>query len=160
MTRKAPMAQIALALVLLAQPAAAAKPKGCFTNREHQAEQVIRHGIFLRESARLCAARPYYMDTDETWKSIEEALGASFAADTARRAKAFDREFGDRGEELRVYWNGRLVMEARHSATSPSFCDDVKVVLDEINRRGMRALKTQAEKARNLVLRDYKNCGN
>lgn len=155
-----PVARLGLTvlLCLCLTPSAWAKPKGCFTKSEHLSERMIRHGIFLRETARNCQESPYSLSTQPMWEAVDKANGARFKAETERRRKAFSREFGEKAEGMLQVWDGRIVMHYRHLPLTVAQCEGGKKMLEDAQKRGWKALKTQAEKSRNEVFMDYRIC--
>jgi hypothetical protein len=137
---------------------AAAKPRGCFTKAEHNAERTVRHGIFLREMAFRCDVAPFSMKTKAIWLELDDRIGEQFKRNTDLRQRAFEREFEGRAEQILHAWDGRLVMQHRHMFLTKAQCDDAKKALEEARSRGFQAIRKQAEKVRNEVYYDYKLC--
>lgn len=152
-----------LAFALLGQsPAAqaAAQPKshGCFTMVEEVAEQIVREGVRLREGAAACDETPWNMGTRPLWVAVDKQFGPRFAAQTAIRQRAFEREFaGDAGNRL-DQWNGRIVMHFRQYPLSALYCRGIKDELQQFQRRGWKYFTNQAAKAKEAVHMDYNPC--
>lgn len=147
-------AAVGLAVTMPAQ----AKPRGCFTKAEHNAERTVRHGIFLREMAFRCDVAPFSLQTRSIWLEVDNRIGDQFKRNTELRQRAFEREFEKRAPQILNAWDGRLVMQHRHMFLTKPQCDDAKKALEEARSRGFQAIRKQAEKVRNEVFYDYKLC--
>lgn len=134
------------------------KPRGCFTAAEHNAERVVRHGIFLRAMAVRCDGVPFSMGTVAVWADLETRLGPQFKRLTDLRQRGFEREFEKRAQQILFAWDGRLVMQNRHMFLTKPQCDDAKKQMEEGTKRGFAAIRKQADKMRNEVYGDYKIC--
>jgi hypothetical protein len=130
----------------------------CFTKAEQSAEQIVRHGLRLREGAQACDEPPWNLPTAPLWESIDKQFGPRFAAQTAIRKKAFMREFADDADNRLALWDARIVMHFRHYPVSDEYCAGIKDMLDETLKRGWGAFTKQAAKARDEVRMDYRPC--
>jgi hypothetical protein len=148
---------ILAAAILTASPAWA-KPKGCFTKREEIAEQVVRHGVRLREGAQRCQELGFSTETGARWRAMDDLLGEQFSTQVGVRAKAFGREFGEAAEgELRL-WDGRIVSYFRHRPLSEIYCRALDEMMDEASARGFNGFKAQALRERGEVRIQYRIC--
>lgn len=148
------VATVATAIAMPVQ----AKPRGCFTKAEHNAERTVRHGIFLREMAHRCDVPPFSLQTKPIWLEVDNRIGEQFKRNTELRQRAFEREFEKRAPQILNAWDGRLVMQHRHMFLTKPQCDDAKKALEEARSRGFPAIRRQAEKVRNEVFYDYRLC--
>lgn len=147
-----------LGLCLVTATAAEAKPKGCFTPAEADADLTVRVGVMLREMAARCDADPFNAGTAPLWTQVDAALGSRFARATQTRRQGFVREFPKEGANLMNYWDGRLVMHYRHAPLTRADCQDTAKMLKTVTKRGFNAFRSQADKAKNEVRMDYKTC--
>ena len=99
----------ALALLALAAPSsdALAKPRGCFTKAEQNAELLVRAGLRLRESGIACDDEPWNAGTRPLWEAVDKQFGPQFKQQSDIRRAAFDREFGNDAEHKLTMWNSR-----------------------------------------------------
>lgn len=148
-----------LGLCLLTSTAAEAKPKGCFTQAEVEAEKTVRVGVMLRETAMRCDIAPFSAGTLPLWTDVDTALGSRFARATQTRRQGFVREFPKEGADLMSYWDGRLVMHFRHLPLTQADCQDTAKTLKMVRKKGFNAFRSQADKVKNEVRMDYKACG-
>jgi hypothetical protein len=137
---------------------AAAKPKGCLTAGEMVTEQLVRHGVFLREASRLCD------DTDpgaaKLWKDFDTTFDAQLSAQTARRKTVFQREFPKTSLQMMTYFDGRMVTNYRYNhPTNGPFCKDVMTLLQKNQRGGWGSFTRQAKVIQDNVRLDFKLCG-
>lgn len=154
------MRRLALAVLLLlcASPVLAqTKFKRCLSDTEKKTEQMVRHGIFLREGGNRCDA-DYNPGTAKMWKDFDAKFGRNLAQQTARRKKVFDREFKDKSLEVMTYFDGRLVTYYRHYPLSTSYCGHVDKLLKEITKRGWGAFVQQSAIVQADVIYDMKIC--
>ena len=147
-----------LAASILAAPSAWAKPKGCLGAREETAEQVVRHGVRLREGAQRCEALGFATGAAERWRALDAQLGEQFAAQVAVRAKAFDREFGELAEQELRNWDGRIVGYFRNRPLSQIYCGGIQTMLTEAGAKGWVGFKKQALRERGEVRMTYRIC--
>lgn len=134
------------------------KTRGCFSKAEEAAEQIVREGLRLREGARGCDGSPWNKGTLALWDDVDRLFGPRFAAQTAIRRKAFEREFKDDADNRLERWNGRIVMHFRHYPLSDIYCGSIKTMLEQIRKRGWGVLQKQATKAQDEVTMDYRPC--
>lgn len=147
-----------LALAVLAEPAWA-KPKGCFTQREATAEEVVRHGVRLREGSQRCNELGYSALTAERWQALDAVLGEQFAGEVGIRSRAFRREFGDTAEtELRL-WDGRIVSYFRYRPLSGIYCRALEQMMGDAEGMGWGRFKAQALRERGEIRMQYRVCG-
>jgi len=144
-----------LVLAALA-PAASAKPKGCLSDREVKNDQLVRHGVFLREASRRCEA--YTPGTAKMWLDFEAANGARLARETQMRAKIFQREYPDDTKMAAAVFDGRLVTSHRNFPLTQPFCENVKTLLEENAAKGFGGFTKQSKTAHDLVVLDFKTC--
>lgn len=151
---------LALSLLCLALAAgpALAKPKGCFSGKEEVAEQVVRHGIRLREGAWRCEELGFAAQTMADWRVLDAQLAEQFAAQVAVRSKAFEREFEGQAQQQLRLWDGRIVGYFRHRPLTESYCRRLTDMLSEPRSRGWPNFKKQALAERSEVRIDYKIC--
>ncbi|MDO8607987.1 MAG: hypothetical protein Q7R40_15745 [Phaeospirillum sp.] len=148
---------LAAAITLSAVPAAAAKPKRCFSVPEIAAEREIRHGIYLREAALRCNGL-YTKGSYEMWQKFESANGPKFKTANDKRKKAWQREFPDDWQHKINHADGRLVTYARNLPRTQGFCDNIEEMLQEVTQRGYGGFSAQAKMLQNEVIADYKVC--
>lgn len=151
--------RLALAAFLLTMPAAAiaqVKFKRCLNAAEIQVEQLVQHGVFLRESANRCDEM--LPGTAAKWKAFDERFGPRLKQQTDKRAKLFLREFKQDALKVRTYFDGRLVTYHRNIPLTTAYCTQAKKSLDEITKRGWGGFSEQAKLVQNEVLLDYKSC--
>ncbi|CAA7619962.1 conserved exported hypothetical protein [Magnetospirillum sp. LM-5] len=143
--------------VFLAQPALAqVKVKRCLSEAEIKTEQLVRHGIFLRESGNRCDE--YNPGTAKMWKDFDANVGTRFAQQTAKRKKLFEREFKTKALEVMTYFDGRLVTYYRHYPLGIAYCGNIEKLLKDVTKKGWNAFVVQAETIQNEVRSDYKVC--
>lgn len=151
---------VGIAVMLLLWPELAwSKPRGCFTKAEQNAEQMVRHGLHLREGANGCDGQPWNTGTEPIWQQINTQLGAQFAQQTQIRAAAFDREFEKDADNKLSVWNGRIVMYFRNYPLSAVYCGELKKQLDAVQKGGWGVFARQAGKAVDVIRMDYRLCG-
>jgi hypothetical protein len=137
---------------------AQAAQKECFTKAEEKAEQIVRDGVRLREGAMACDGRPYYKGTLPLWQQVDQRFGAQFAQQTKIRENAFKREFADDAENTLGMWNGRIVLHYRNYPYSDTYCDSIKIMLDNMTKKGWSVLAKQAGAGKDEVAMDYRLC--
>jgi hypothetical protein len=152
-----------LAASLLTPPLPAqaqkAQAMGCFTKPEETAEQIVRFGLYLREGAHLCSDKPLRLtELAMLWEDIDQRLGSQFARQSALRKKAFEREFAGDSDNRLTIANGRLVNAYRSLSPTALFCDDLKTVLQDVQKHGWSAVTKRAAKGRAEVELDYDPC--
>ena len=147
---------LAVALAIPAQASAQVSFKRCLNAQEIQVEQLVRHGVFLRESANRCDGM--MPGSAKKWKSFDERFGPRLKSQTDRRAKLFQREFKKDALKVRTYFDGRLVTYFRNAPLTTAYCTQSNKMLDEINKRGWGGFTEQAKVVQNEVLLDYKSC--
>ena len=148
-----------LAAVALSVPVGAlaqVKFKRCLSSAEIQTEQLVRHGVFLREAGNRCDEM--LPGTAAKWKKFDERFGPRLKSQTDRRAKMFTREFKKDALKVRTYFDGRLVTYHRNVPLTTAYCTQANKMLDEVNRRGWGGFTEQAKVVQNEVLLDYKAC--
>lgn len=147
--------------VLAVQPAAAWAQqvafKRCLSTGEVQVEQLVRHGVFLRESANRCD--DMLPGSAKKWKAFDERYGPRLKQQTDKRAKLFQREFKQDALKVRTYFDGRLVTYHRNRPLTTAYCTQTNKLLDDIGKRGWGGFAEQAKVVQNEVLLDYKSCG-
>jgi len=152
-----PVLALLAALLPAAGPALAqAKVKRCLSQAEVLTEQLVRHGIFLREAGTRCDE--YKAGTAKLWKEFDGKFGQRFAQQTAKRKKLFDREFKTKATEVMTYFDGRLVTYYRHYPLSIAYCENVDKLLKDAGKKGWGGFTAQAQTIQNEVMLDYKVC--
>lgn len=137
---------------------AAGQERGCFTKAEETAEQIVRLGLRMREGAKACDGPPWNARTQSTWEQLDQRFGSQFAAQTAVRRKAFQREFADDADNRLEMWNGRIVMHFRHYPLSDVYCTSIKDMMQQTLTKGFGSLKKNAAKGADEVKMDYRLC--
>ena len=132
------------------------KFKRCLSDTEIQVEQLVRHGVFLRESANRCDEM--LPGTAKKWTAFDERFGPRLKQQTDRRAKLFQREFRQDALKVRTYFDGRLVTYHRNVPLTVAYCTQANRMLDEVTKRGWNAFADQAKVVQNEVRLDYKAC--
>jgi len=128
----------------------------CLTDGEAQVEQLVRHGVFLREAGRRCdEVTP---GTGKLWMDFDERFGTRLKSQTDRRVKLFARQFKNDAVKVRTYFDGRLVTYHRNYPLSLAYCTDVKQMLQEVNKKGWGGFTQQAKVVQNEVTLDYNSC--
>lgn len=150
---------IVLAAVLTLFPGGAwaqVKFKRCLSPAELQVEQLVRHGVFLREAGNLC--NEVTPGAAQKWTDFDGKFGPRLKQQTDRRAKLFQREFKDDALKVRTYFDGRLVTYHRNRPITVAYCTNIDKMLTEINKRGWGGFAKQSKVLENEVLLDYKAC--
>lgn len=155
------LAVFALCLSLPAADAAAQagigkKPARCLNEAELAAEQVVRHGVFLRESGTRC--EDIVPGIRQLWLDFDEINGPRFAQQTERRSRIFKRQFKDDWLKVMTFFDGRLVTYYRHYPLTEPYCRNVETLLKDNLRRGWKAFSSQAKLLANEVVMDYRAC--
>ncbi len=132
------------------------KAPRCLTAADVKTEQLVRHGIFLREAGNRCDE--WVAGTRQKWLDFDGRFGTRLKAQTDRRIRMFQRAFRDDAVKVMTYFDGRLVTYYRHYPLSEVYCRDVDDLLTEVNRRGWGGFTKQAEVIQNEVHLDYKVC--
>jgi hypothetical protein len=146
-----------LALSLLPADAwAQVRFKRCLTPPEVKVEQLVRHGVFLRESSARCD--DMQPGSARIWLEFDQKSGARLKQQTDRRARMFEREFKADALKVRTYFDGRLVTYHRNRPLTVAYCTNVRTMLDEIGKSGWSRFARQAEVVQNEVHLDYKTC--
>ena len=157
MFRLASAATILGAVLMASGPSSAqVKPKRCLSGTEVATEQLIRHGVFLREASGRCDE--YTPGTKAEWTKFDEANADRLRKQTDKRAKFFAKEFKADAQKVMTYFDGRLVTYHRFVPITPAYCRNVQEMLKEIGRRGWGAFTNQAKVVQNEVYLDYKIC--
>lgn len=151
-------AAIACAAWPVGADAQVVKFKRCLSTTEMQVEQLVRHGVFMREAARRC--NEYIPGTAKKWTDFDQRFGTRLKQQTDRRAKLFQREFKDDALKVRTYFDGRLVTYHRNFPMTTAYCENIDDKLDEVTKRGWAGFSSQAKVLQNEVLLDYKACSN
>lgn len=147
------------AFVTVTVPPARAQPKvkRCLSPADQKTEQIIRHGIFLREGSRNCnEMKP---GLAKQWTDFDTKFAKNLSGQTAKRAKLFQREFKDKATEVMTYFDGRLVTYYRYYPITVSYCEHVGELLTELGKRGWGGFVKQSEATENDVRTDLKLCG-
>lgn len=145
-----------LSLALINDASAQFLFKRCFSAKEIEVEQLVRHGIFLRESSNRCEEST--PGVAKMWKDFDTNFGQRLKAQTDRRAKIFQREFKEKELQVRTYFDGRLVTYHRNQPVTIAYCQNVKKLLTDLGRKGWGAFNSQAILVQNEVLLDIKKC--
>lgn len=133
-----------------------AKPSRCLTAADVKTEQLVRHGIFLREAGNRCDE--WVPGTRQKWLDFDGRFGTRLRSQTDRRIRMFQRAFRDDAVKVMTYFDGRLVTYHRHYPLSEGYCRNVDELLDEVRKRGWGGFTKQAEVIQNEVHLDYKVC--
>lgn len=150
-------------LVLAALLAAWVAPAGaqvkfdrCLSPAEALTEQLVRHGVFLREAGNRCDE--YRPGTAKLWRDFDARFGARFKQQTDKRKKLFAKQFKDKASQVTTYFDGRLVTYHRHFPLTTAYCTNVEKLLKDVTKRGWGGFTDQAKTVQNEVLLDYKIC--
>jgi len=147
---------LAAALSLVAATAQAEYKFRCLSESDAQVEQLVRHGVFLREAGRRCdEVNP---GTNKLWTDFDQRFGARLKQQTDKRVKLFARQFKNDALKVRTYFDGRLVTYHRNYPLSMAYCTDIKKMLDEVTKKGWGGFSQQAKVVQNEVLLDYNTC--
>lgn len=146
-----------LVALLLPFSEAVAKPKKCLTTAEIQAEQEIRHGIFLREAASRCDTA-YVKGTRQAWDTFYTQAAPRFGKAKDKRIKAWQREFPDTWQRDLTIADGRIVTYHRHFPLSRAYCEGVDDLVQLVVKKGYAGFSKQAKTIQNEVIADYKVC--
>ncbi len=147
----------ALAVIAALAPVAAdAKPKGCLSDGEIVTEQMVHHGVFLREEALRC--NDYTPGTWATWAKFDKSFGTRLAAQTASRVKVFQREFPDDWKRMLLHFDGKLVVYYRNYPLTMPYCGDVKNLLDRNAKGGWGSFSKQAKLLQDVERLDWRSC--
>jgi hypothetical protein len=152
------LALTAIALLLVPPAEAVAKPRGCFTKAEQNAEEIVRFGLKLREGGINCDGDPWNRRTRPLWDKVSDDYDAQFRQNTDIRNKAFLREFENDAEHRLQLWNGRIVFYYRHYPLSGAYCDGIRKMLTDADKNGWVKLTKQARLARDEVRMTYEPC--
>lgn len=139
-----------------AQAAAGKQPKRCLNERELTSEQVVRHGVFLREAGNRC--EPLVPGIRQLWLDFDEINGQRFAKQTEFRSRIFVREFKDDWLKVMTYFDGRLVTYYRHYPLTEPYCRNVEALLKDNLKRGWKAFIKQSKLLANEIDLDYRAC--
>ncbi len=143
-----------------APPGAQGKPRGCLTTKEHTAEQLVRHGVRLRETTFRCDKEyPQKTPMFPRWETFYKASEAQFAQQVTTRQQGFAREFPKNPQEMTQYWDDRLVVHLRYYPLTAPYCQGIDTQLGAIDKSGWKTFAKQAATARTeIMLWDYKLC--
>jgi hypothetical protein len=147
----------AIMLLLVTPALAQVKFKRCLTQQEVKVEQLVRHGIFLREGGNRCD-EDYNPGTAKMWKDFDSQFGTRLAQQTGRRKKLFEREFKANPIEVMTYFDGRLVTYYRYYPLSVAYCGHVDKLLKEVSRGGWNVFAKQSAIVQADVIIDLKIC--
>lgn len=157
MTRLSGMLLLLAALGTAASPAMAqVKFTKCISEAEAAVEQLVHHGVFLREGGNRC--EEYRPGTAKMFKAFDDKFGQRLASQTAKRSRMFTKQFKDKADQVRTYFDGRLVTYHRHFPLTVAYCENVEKLLKEVERGGWGAFTKQAKVVQSQVLRDYRIC--
>ena len=122
-------------------------------------EQLVRHGVFLREASRMCEDR--VPGATRMWTQFDSTFGAQLSGQTARRVTVFKREFPKTWLQMMTYFDGRMVTNYRYNhPTNGPFCKDVMTLLTKNQRGGWGSFSRQAKTIQDNVRLDFKSCEN
>jgi hypothetical protein len=141
---------------LLGWAPAAAKPKHCLSKKEIQSEQIVRHGVFLREASRACEGI-YVTGVRQAWENFVVRFNDRFKKANDDRIKAFQREFPDNWKRMITSADGQIVTYYRYFPLTKAYCENVDGLIGDLTG-GFGGFTNQAETIQNEVLSDYKNC--
>ena len=147
---------IAVAALMTLTAPAWAKPKGCFTRAEISSDQIIRHGVYLREAALRC--NDYEPGSWAEWKQIDNKFGTKFRAERTRREGGFKREFPDSWLKDVTTFDAKLVTFDRNLPYNDAFCADIKDLLDNIQKKGWGEFTAQSKKIRDQARMEFVPC--
>ncbi len=133
-----------------------AKPKNCLTSSELLAEQIVRHGVFLREASRRCDDMA--PGSRAQWQDFDTRFGPRLARQTAARLRVFKREFPDDWQHAMAVLDGRLVTHHRNVPIDQPFCDNIQTLLQEDQRGGWNIFAKQAKSVQDEAILDYRPC--
>jgi hypothetical protein len=151
------LTRLVLLLALLAPPPAAAKPKGCLSTGELKTEQLVRHGVFLREASAACdSLKP---GTRKMWADFDQSFSTQLSTQTKRRMTIFSREFPKTSKQMMTYFDGRMVTNYRYNQPSAPLCADVEKLLKKVQKGGWGQFALQAKTIQDNVRLDFKWCG-
>ena len=136
---------------------AAPKPKRCLSPAEVNAEQEIRHGIYLREAAGRCDSL-LLRGAKARWQKFEDANGQRFRNANQKRIRAWQREFPEDWQDQMNFADGRLISYDRHTPLTEGFCENIDNLLKTVEKSGYNGFAKQAKVVRNQVVEDYKVC--
>ncbi len=149
---------VAVLAVLAPTADAVAKARGCFTKPEMAAEEMVRHGLRLREGGETCDGEPWNEHTKPLWEAVDKQFGPQFKQQTEIRRAAFMREFEFDAEHKLTQWNARIVFYFRHYPLSAGYCGAVKKMLTDMQSKGWPMFVKQAHFARDEVRMIYEPC--
>ncbi len=135
-----------------------AKARGCFTPQEQAAEWQVRQGLRLREGGLACDGAPWYAGTKPLWEQVDKQFGPQMKRQTDIRQAAFLREFENDAEHKLSQWNARIVFYFRNYPLSPTYCGNVKTMLNDILAKGWKVFTKQAYYARDEIRMTYEPC--
>ena len=147
---------LTLILVLALAAPADAKPKGCFTRAEISSDQIVRHGVYLREAADRC--NDYEPGSWKVWKDLDDKFGVRFRSERSRRESAFKREFPDSWKQNVTTFDAKLVTFDRNLPYNDAFCADIKELLDNAQKKGWGEFTKQSKKIRDQARMEFKPC--
>ena len=151
-------ARLALCVLCVLPVTAAAKPRGCLTRSEMVTEELVRHGVFLREASRLCEDRT--PGGAKMWQDFDTTFDKQLSGQTARRITVFKREFPTAWLQMMTYFDGRMVTNYRYNhPTDGAFCKDVLALLKKNQRGGWGTFSRQAKVIQDNVRLDFRTCG-
>jgi len=130
--------------------------KRCFSAKEIEVEQLVRHGIFMREAAKNCEKTT--PGVGKSWSEFDSKFAAKLKSQTDRRTKIFQREFKDRELQVRTYYDGRLVTYHRNESVTAAYCENIERMLGDLTKKGWGAFAKQAKLVQNEVQLDIKQC--
>jgi hypothetical protein len=143
---------------VLAVAASAQTPakKRCLSDAEVKTEQMVRHGVFLREAATRCDG--LVPGSAKLWRDFDKTAGDRLKKQTDAHNKWLQRKFGDDWKQAADFYDGRLVTAQRNYPLSQTFCDSVKTLLDANAARGWATFARQAKSLQDEVVLDFKLC--
>lgn len=148
---------VAVLMAVWAAPAGAQiKFPRCLTQAEVLTEQLVRHGVFLREAGTRCDE--YKPGTYKMWQDFDARFGNRLKQQTDRRKKLFAKQFKDKATQVTTYFDGRLVTYHRHFPITAAYCTNIEKLLNDVTKRGWNGFAEQAKTVQNEVLMDYKVC--
>ncbi|MDA8232249.1 MAG: hypothetical protein M0006_13000 [Magnetospirillum sp.] len=147
---------VCVCLSALPAPVAAAGPKRCLRPQDVVTEQIVRHGVFLREASARCAE--ITPEVTGLWRDFYATYGSRLHAQTVKRETFFQRTFKADAKDTNLYFDGRLVTNLRNVPVNRSFCQNLKKLLDANKRRGWASFVKQAKTLQDEVALDYKLC--
>jgi len=147
---------VALPAMAQAPLAPGATPKRCLKEREVLTEQVIRHGIFLREASSRCESLE--SGSMRLWGDFNVAFGARLKQQTDNHNKWMQKQFGDDWKLAADYYDGRQVTYYRNVPINSAYCENIRKLLEANKSKGWGSFAKQAKALHDDVTLDFQLC--